>query len=62
MPAQDTAAAQTVEAALSRVTIPVETREEIADLMKPGSSIIVSDFGLGNETGEYTDFIVQTRQ
>lgn len=59
---QAASAPQTVEAALSRVAIPVETREEIADLMKPGSSIIVSDFGLGNETGEYTDFIVQTRQ
>jgi hypothetical protein len=27
----------------------------------PGSSLIVSDHGLGNETGRYTEFIVVTR-
>ena len=29
--------------------------------MVPGSSLIVSDHGLGDETGEGTDFIVVTR-
>jgi hypothetical protein len=27
----------------------------------PGSSLIISDQGLGDETGEGTDFIVETR-
>lgn len=29
--------------------------------MKPGSSLIVSDNGIGNETGKFTDFIVPVR-
>jgi hypothetical protein len=30
-------------------------------MMVPGSSLIVSDQGLGEETGEGTDFIVTSR-
>ena len=29
--------------------------------MKPGSSLIVSDNPISNETGKGTDFIIQTR-
>ena len=29
--------------------------------MVPGSSLIISDHGLGDETGEGTDFVVVTR-
>jgi lipoprotein-anchoring transpeptidase ErfK/SrfK len=47
-------------AALDRITIPPEAVERFASLLIPGSSIIVSDNGLSNETGEYTDFIVLT--
>lgn len=54
-------AAQTAAAALDRITVPEDVREQIADVMKPGSSIVVSDLGIGNETGEYTDFIVPIR-
>lgn len=48
-------------AALDRISIPEETRAQISALMTPGASLIVSDNGLGTETGKGTDFIVQTR-
>ena len=44
--------------ALERITIPDEARYQIAQLIKPGSSLIISDKRASNETGEYTDFIV----
>jgi lipoprotein-anchoring transpeptidase ErfK/SrfK len=52
---------QTAEAALQRVVIPEDVRLTIEDVMKPGSSLIVSDNGLSNETGKFTDFIVPVR-
>ncbi len=51
----------TAAEALDRIDIPQEARERIADLLMPGSSLIISDHGLGDETGEGTDFIVLTR-
>lgn len=54
-------AAQTAAAALDRIAIPEDVREQIADVMKPGSSLVISDLGIGNETGAYTDFIVPIR-
>lgn len=53
--------AQTAAAALDRITISEDVRAEIADVMKPGSSLVISDLGIGNETGAYTDFIVPIR-
>lgn len=53
--------AQTAAAALDRITIPDDVREQIADVMKPGSSLVISDLPIGNETGAYTDFIVPIR-
>ncbi|MCH9764686.1 MAG: L,D-transpeptidase family protein, partial [Alphaproteobacteria bacterium] len=47
--------------ALDRIDIPQDTRDQIEDLMKPGSSLIVSDYPKSNETGKHTDFIVLTR-
>jgi lipoprotein-anchoring transpeptidase ErfK/SrfK len=47
--------------ALDRVTIPPEAVERISELLTPGSSLIISDEGLGRETGRYTEFIVETR-
>jgi hypothetical protein len=35
--------------------------ERIGQLLTPGSSLLVSDYGLGYETGKGTDFIVVTR-
>lgn len=52
---------QTPQAALDRITIPEEARERIADVMKPGSSIVISDYGISHQTGKFTDFILLTR-
>jgi hypothetical protein len=48
-------------AVLDRLSIPQATRDRISELMTPGSSLIVTDHGLGPETGLGTDFIVLTR-
>jgi lipoprotein-anchoring transpeptidase ErfK/SrfK len=57
----ETSGPQTPAQALERLSIPEEAREQIADVMKPGSSLVISDFGIGNETGKFTDFIVSLR-
>ena len=41
--------------------MPADAVERISEMMMPGSSLIVSDNRLSDETGEYTDFIVLTR-
>jgi hypothetical protein len=46
---------------LERVTIPQDAIDRISEMMSPGSSLIISDQGLGPETGRGTDFIVLTR-
>ncbi len=51
----------TAAEALDRVEIPEAARERISALMSTGASLIISDQGLGNETGTETDFIVLTR-
>jgi len=48
-------------AALERVEIAAETRERIEDLVKPGSSLIISDLPTSHETGKGTDFVLLTR-
>jgi L,D-transpeptidase catalytic domain len=48
-------------AALNRIEIPQDAFERISDLITPGSSLIVSDRGMSDETGSDTDFIVETR-
>jgi lipoprotein-anchoring transpeptidase ErfK/SrfK len=48
-------------AALDRIIMPPELVDRIAEMITPGSSLIVSDNRLSDETGEYTDFIVLTR-
>ena len=52
---------QTPADALARIDIPQDAIDRISALMVPGSSLVVSDQGLGEETGEGTDFIVVTR-
>jgi hypothetical protein len=47
--------------ALERVTIPPHAMERIAAALSAGSSLTISDHGLGTETGKGTDFIVLTR-
>ncbi len=50
----------TASEALERVQLTPETRDRIAEMITPGSSLIISDKGLGSETGRGTDFIVLT--
>ena len=52
---------QTATQVLDLLDIPQEAIDRISELMKPGSSLIVSDNPMSNETGKGTDFIVQTR-
>lgn len=51
----------TASEALDRLTIPDDVLTRIASVLAPGASIIVSDQGLGGETGLGTDFIVPLR-
>jgi L,D-transpeptidase catalytic domain len=53
--ATDPAAAK---AALDRIAMPKEAIERIAQILSPGSSLIVSDEDISRETGSGTDFIV----
>ncbi len=52
----------TATAALDRIQLSPEATELISGLISPGASLIVSDLGLGHETGTETDFIVVTRE
>ncbi len=47
--------------ALDRITIPPDALDQISELMSVGASLIISDQGLGPETGKGTDFVVLTR-
>jgi len=59
-PAASIAALSAAEA-LDGVAIPQDALTRISELMSPGASLIISDQGLGPETGNGTDFIVLTR-
>lgn len=47
--------------ALDRLTVPDDAMKRIASALAPGGSLVVSDLGLGDETGRGTDFIVPLR-
>ncbi len=47
-------------AALDRIEIPQDAIEKISELLTPASSLIISDHGFSQETGDDTDFIVVT--
>jgi len=47
--------------ALDRITVPDWALQRVAEAIRPGGSLIISDHGLGDETGEGTDFIVPLR-
>jgi len=51
----------TAAQALDRIHLPQEAVDRIGELLVPGSSLVVSDEGLGRETGRGTEFIVLTR-
>ncbi len=46
--------------ALDRLEVPEELRTRISQRLRPGSSLVISDKGLGPETGKGTDFIALT--
>jgi hypothetical protein len=46
---------------LDRIELPQELADRISEYVGVGASLIISDYGLGYETGRYTDFIVVTR-
>jgi hypothetical protein len=46
------------KAALDRIAIPQEAIGRIAEVVSPGSTLIISDEALSKETGKGTDFIV----
>jgi len=48
-------------AALDRIELPQDVVERISELLTPGSTLIVSDYGISAETGKDTDFIVVTQ-
>src|SRR5579885_303256 len=52
---------QTAAAALDRIAIPKDAAEKIGELLTPGSSLTISDYGISEETGEGTEFIILTR-
>jgi lipoprotein-anchoring transpeptidase ErfK/SrfK len=54
-------AVPTAGSVLDRITIPQTVLDRISEMTAPGTSLIVSDHGLGPETGLGTDFIVLTR-
>jgi lipoprotein-anchoring transpeptidase ErfK/SrfK len=57
----DSREAQTAAAALDRIEMPKEAVERIANLLTVGSSLTVSDYGISEETGLETDFIILTK-
>jgi hypothetical protein len=50
----------TAAEALDRIQIPQAALDRIGEILVPGSSLVISDQGLGVETGRDTDFIVLT--
>jgi hypothetical protein len=49
---------EAAKAALDRIAIPAEVAQRIAEVVSPGSSLIISDEDISRETGSGTDFIV----
>ena len=58
---EDPAAFNAAQRTLARITVPDETRQRIEELLAEGSSLTISDMGLGQETGAGTDFVTVTR-
>ncbi len=51
----------TATAALDRITLPTEAMDFVAQRLWTGATLILSDHGLGTETGKGTDFVVLTK-
>ncbi len=50
-----------IASVLDRIDIPQDIAERVSEYITAGASLIISDHGLGRETGLHTDFIVETR-
>jgi lipoprotein-anchoring transpeptidase ErfK/SrfK len=61
VPVLDSRPPSSAAQALDRITLPQEAIDRISELLIPGSSLVISDYGLGGETGRSTEFIVVTR-
>ena len=48
----------TAREALDRIAVPQDAIDRIAELVSPGSSLIISDEGISRETGKGTDFVI----
>jgi peptidoglycan hydrolase-like protein with peptidoglycan-binding domain len=59
LPGDEASAAFAPAGVLDRIEIPAETRDRIAKLLTPGSSLIVTDQGKSDEVNEYTSFLVK---
>ena len=57
-PAGQIKSPSTAAEALDRIQMPQDAVDRISELLIPGSSLLISDEGLGRETGRYTEFIV----
>jgi hypothetical protein len=57
----DARPASSAAEALDRINLPQEAIDRISEILGPGSSLVISDNGLGGETGRSTEFIVLTR-
>jgi hypothetical protein len=53
--------AQSPLSALDRIEMPKEAVERITNILSVGSSLTVSDYGISEETGRETDFIILTK-
>lgn len=60
-PAMPDPGSQTAASALDRIEIPLNVSERIGELLSPGSSLTISDYGISSETGEGTEFVILTR-
>ena len=49
------------KAALDRIEMPADAVQRVSELMTAGASLIITDEGLGPETGQETDFVVLTK-
>jgi hypothetical protein len=60
-PATASSLRQSAIDALDRIELPAEALARLTSLVAPGTSLVISDQGLGGETGKDTDFIVVTK-
>jgi lipoprotein-anchoring transpeptidase ErfK/SrfK len=61
-PVETHAAAPSAASVLDRIEIAQDVSDRISEYVSSGASLIVSDHGIGDETGLYTDFIVVTKK